>query len=339
MLISRLYCYGGADRSVSFSGSKTSNCIVTDSLLNGHFTAQVDFKIINTTVTSDSNLVGSVTGTFVGCHLAQIQLSGGGKLYFDNCILGDLAARDVPPLHLIKGYSAQNENSYEIYANNSKFIRNKPSAEKWFHVSSPAIPSENSRFSFTDCDFLFTDPQTWNAGVAVPWGHAEFEQCRFALNSPLNAAAFRPHTTNTESAHLDITISNCTFSNYSFILADVTNDASVIIRNCKVTTPMTRLITSGGSVERTLNVQAQTNCYKSWPSEYVVTPSGSSNFTVNLTVSGDYYMGMRNSGNSSSRPVGLSSNHAGYQYFDTDLGKMICWNGSAWINMDGTQIT
>lgn len=31
--------------------------------------------------------------------------------------------------------------------------------------------------------------------------------------------------------------------------------------------------------------------------------------------------------------------HVGYQYFDTTLGKYICWNGTAWVNLDGTALT
>jgi hypothetical protein len=29
----------------------------------------------------------------------------------------------------------------------------------------------------------------------------------------------------------------------------------------------------------------------------------------------------------------------GYRYFDTTLGKYICWNGNAWVNMDGTSLS
>ena len=43
-----------------------------------------------------------------------------------------------------------------------------------------------------------------------------------------------------------------------------------------------------------------------------------------------------NSGNSVSRPTNIS---IGYQYFDTELHKMIVWNGSSWVNMDGTELT
>ena len=28
----------------------------------------------------------------------------------------------------------------------------------------------------------------------------------------------------------------------------------------------------------------------------------------------------------------------GYMYFDTTLGKYICWNGTAWVNLDGTAL-
>lgn len=34
----------------------------------------------------------------------------------------------------------------------------------------------------------------------------------------------------------------------------------------------------------------------------------------------------------------LSNTEVGYQYFDTSLGKYICWNGTAWVNLDGTAL-
>lgn len=43
-------------------------------------------------------------------------------------------------------------------------------------------------------------------------------------------------------------------------------------------------------------------------------------------------------GTTASRPS-LTSADAGYQYFDTDLGKYIFWNGSAWVNMDGSALS
>ena len=53
------------------------------------------------------------------------------------------------------------------------------------------------------------------------------------------------------------------------------------------------------------------------------------------TVSGWKTLQTINSGNSASRPTVTS---VGYQYFDTDLHKMIVWDGSSWINMDGTAL-
>ena len=31
--------------------------------------------------------------------------------------------------------------------------------------------------------------------------------------------------------------------------------------------------------------------------------------------------------------------YTGFQYWDTDLCKMIAWNGSAWVNLDGTALS
>ena len=47
-----------------------------------------------------------------------------------------------------------------------------------------------------------------------------------------------------------------------------------------------------------------------------------------------------NKGETTSRPTSsLTANDAGFQFFDTDLGKMIVWNGTAWVNMDGTALS
>ena len=43
-------------------------------------------------------------------------------------------------------------------------------------------------------------------------------------------------------------------------------------------------------------------------------------------------------GNTSSRP-GVSIVPVGFQYFDTTLGKFICSNGTAWVNLDGTALS
>lgn len=42
-------------------------------------------------------------------------------------------------------------------------------------------------------------------------------------------------------------------------------------------------------------------------------------------------------GATSGRPT-LGGSDYGYQYYDTTLNKYICWNGSAWINMDGSAL-
>jgi hypothetical protein len=42
-------------------------------------------------------------------------------------------------------------------------------------------------------------------------------------------------------------------------------------------------------------------------------------------------------GNSTQRPT-LTSNDEGFQYYDSTLKKMILWNGTAWVNLDGTPL-
>ena len=42
-------------------------------------------------------------------------------------------------------------------------------------------------------------------------------------------------------------------------------------------------------------------------------------------------------GDTNSRPI-LSANDEGYEYYDTTLKKKILWNGTAWVNLDGTEL-
>lgn len=45
----------------------------------------------------------------------------------------------------------------------------------------------------------------------------------------------------------------------------------------------------------------------------------------------------RRIGTTQQRPV-LNSSDLGYQYFDTTISKYICWNGTEWVNMDGSNL-
>ena len=51
-----------------------------------------------------------------------------------------------------------------------------------------------------------------------------------------------------------------------------------------------------------------------------------------------YAYGYPTSGTTAGRPT-ASAVGAGFTYFDTDLGKMIVSNGTAWVNMDGTALS
>ena len=46
-----------------------------------------------------------------------------------------------------------------------------------------------------------------------------------------------------------------------------------------------------------------------------------------------------NKGTTSLRPVNLSADDSGFQYYDTTLKKYICWDGTLWTNLDGTALT
>ena len=46
----------------------------------------------------------------------------------------------------------------------------------------------------------------------------------------------------------------------------------------------------------------------------------------------------KSKGSTDNRPTGLASYNSGFQYYDTTLGKLILWNGTAWTNVDGTAL-
>lgn len=56
----------------------------------------------------------------------------------------------------------------------------------------------------------------------------------------------------------------------------------------------------------------------------------------------DGFSAQRTKGTSSERPTFADSTeetaNKGYLYFDTDLGKYVCWNGSQWTNIDGSSL-
>lgn len=60
---------------------------------------------------------------------------------------------------------------------------------------------------------------------------------------------------------------------------------------------------------------------------------------LNTWIEGDgATAGVLRSGNTVSRPVG-SDIYVGFQYWDTDLGKMIAWNGTAWVDSSSIKNT
>lgn len=80
------------------------------------------------------------------------------------------------------------------------------------------------------------------------------------------------------------------------------------------------------------------------PNSIVLFNGGS--FNSNRVTCNNYYgvvnnrflmSGLNTKGNTNSRPV-LSTDDEGYEYYDTTLKKKILWNGTAWVNVDGTQL-
>lgn len=67
------------------------------------------------------------------------------------------------------------------------------------------------------------------------------------------------------------------------------------------------------------------------------------NFVVNNGVEcnisdGKYVIETSKIGNTNNRP-NLDDNSIGFDYYDTTLKKKILWNGSAWVNLDGTELS
>lgn len=52
----------------------------------------------------------------------------------------------------------------------------------------------------------------------------------------------------------------------------------------------------------------------------------------------DGFSSTNHRGTTANRPS-LNSGDSGFTYFDTDFGKMIVWNGTAWVNMDGSALS
>lgn len=66
------------------------------------------------------------------------------------------------------------------------------------------------------------------------------------------------------------------------------------------------------------------------------------NFIINNGVecnmsSDKYIIETPKTGNTNNRP-NLGDNNAGFDYYDTNLKKKILWNGTAWVNLDGTSL-
>jgi hypothetical protein len=51
------------------------------------------------------------------------------------------------------------------------------------------------------------------------------------------------------------------------------------------------------------------------------------------------YTAALSKGDTASRPTNLTTDDFGFEYADSDLGKKIMWNGTDWVNLDGTALT
>lgn len=52
----------------------------------------------------------------------------------------------------------------------------------------------------------------------------------------------------------------------------------------------------------------------------------------------DGYPSFNTSGNSSERPISITSQDVGFKYFDTTLNKPIWWTGTVWVDADGVEV-
>lgn len=78
-------------------------------------------------------------------------------------------------------------------------------------------------------------------------------------------------------------------------------------------------------------------------STFVLNNSYNNNFIINngveCNISSDkYIIETPKIGNTNNRPD-LDDNNAGFDYYDINLKKKILWNGTAWVNLDGTELT
>ena len=70
---------------------------------------------------------------------------------------------------------------------------------------------------------------------------------------------------------------------------------------------------------------------------FVLNPTFGYPFTINIYEAGVYARTFTNKrGDTAHRPLPANP---GFNYFDTTLGKMIVWDGTAWVNMDGTALS
>ena len=51
----------------------------------------------------------------------------------------------------------------------------------------------------------------------------------------------------------------------------------------------------------------------------------------------DFIINTSAKGTTTQRPT-LSSAYEGFEYYDSTLKKKVLWNGTAWVNMDGTAL-
>lgn len=73
------------------------------------------------------------------------------------------------------------------------------------------------------------------------------------------------------------------------------------------------------------------------PPEFAELGFSYTDLTDNIGVVTDFRTNYHH-GTQAERPT-ISASGVGFQYYDTTLGKYICWNGTAWVNMDGTSLS
>ena len=99
----------------------------------------------------------------------------------------------------------------------------------------------------------------------------------------------------------------------------------------------TNAISVGSTTQRPSNLAARDRGYEFYDLT-LLKPVFYTNNPSKPWVDADGYTAGRKYGTTQQRPT-LAADDIGYMYFDETLDKYICWNGTSWVNLDGTALS